>query len=109
MVFSIEINFILAGQIKRTISKKASCTTNLSLVKMEIANVVITKYHQCLKTEVKRGLARQENLVFPELVRIANLVRQGESIQLCCWCHPQKCHGDIIKACIEWLIDKKLI
>jgi Domain of unknown function (DUF4326) len=66
---------------------------------------VIAKYQEWLKTEVKRGLAGQESPVFNELVRITNLVRQGESIQLCCWCHPQPCHGDVIKTCIEWTID----
>jgi hypothetical protein len=70
---------------------------------------VITKYHQWLKTEVKRGLAEQDSPVFQELVRIANLTQQGKSIQLCCWCYPQQCHGDVIKACIKWLINKQLI
>lgn len=69
----------------------------------------IALYHQWLQTEVKRGLKGKDSPVFQELVRIANLIQQGESIQLCCWCYPRSCHGDVIKACIEWLIDKHLI
>lgn len=37
-----------------------------------------------------------------ELARLAKLA-QEQDVALACWCAPKSCHGDIIKAAIEFL------
>jgi len=65
---------------------------------------VVAKYRQWLWQEVqKRGE------VFDELVRIAERVKKGETVQLACWCKPLKCHGDVVKSCIEWMIKEGIV
>ena len=32
--------------------------------------------------------------------------RNSEDITLICWCKPNPCHGDILKAAIEWMASK---
>lgn len=39
---------------------------------------------------------------YDELIRIGRLSNEG-AVTLWCWCAPKKCHGDIIKAAIEWM------
>lgn len=39
-----------------------------------------------------------------ELVRIAEKVKAGEEVLLACYCAPKGCHGDVVKAAIEWMI-----
>ena len=41
---------------------------------------------------------------FVELCRIKDLVLAGQTIKLACWCAPLDCHGNIVKAAIEWMI-----
>jgi hypothetical protein len=38
-----------------------------------------------------------------ELRHLATIAQSGD-LQLGCWCSPQSCHGDVIKAAIEWVI-----
>jgi hypothetical protein len=37
-----------------------------------------------------------------ELAHLANLALE-QDLELACWCAPKSCHGDIIKAAIEFL------
>lgn len=45
--------------------------------------------------------------VYAEICRLKSLAESGDLILLC-WCkQPDKevaCHGDVVKACIEWLM-----
>jgi hypothetical protein len=36
-----------------------------------------------------------------ELIRIFNLVKDGQDVNLQCWCAPKRCHADSIKAILE--------
>jgi hypothetical protein len=60
---------------------------------------VIEKYRKWLWIEVQK-----HGEVFDELVRIASKVKNGETVQLVCWCKPLSCHGDVVKRCVEWMI-----
>lgn len=60
---------------------------------------VVEKYRRWLWNEYKK-----KGEVYKELWRIANKVKKGEKVQLMCWCAPYKCHGDVVKRCIEWMI-----
>jgi hypothetical protein len=42
---------------------------------------------------------------FDRLVELS----QKQPIQLMCFCHPKRCHGDILKSAIEWKIQQTLI
>lgn len=39
-----------------------------------------------------------------ELERIADTVRGGQDVALACWCAPQACHGDVVKAALHWML-----
>jgi len=60
---------------------------------------VIGKYRVWLWKQVK---ARAE--VFEELVRIKRKA-EAEDVYLVCWCKPLACHGDVVKACVEWMLN----
>ena len=38
------------------------------------------------------------------LANLAALVKSGQRVQLGCWCVPGPCHGEIVKACVLWLV-----
>lgn len=40
--------------------------------------------------------------LYQELVKLAEESKHRPIILVCC-CKPRACHGDILKACIEWL------
>lgn len=43
-----------------------------------------------------------------ELYRLAEINRQQVNLYLACWCAPESCHGDIIKAAIQYLNSQHL-
>ncbi len=59
---------------------------------------VIARYRAWLWDQVA---ARNE--VFAELVKIKGMAERGE-VYLVCWCKPLACHGDVVKACVDWMI-----
>jgi hypothetical protein len=61
---------------------------------------VIQQYRQWLWKEVKKG----EGKVWDELIRLLGQLRSGQKLKLVCWCAPRKCHGDVIKACLLWML-----
>lgn len=61
---------------------------------------VVEKYRQWLWQEYQKNGA-----VRAKLEAIADRVLNGEKIDLVCWCAPGKCHGDVIKNCITWMIN----
>lgn len=65
---------------------------------------VLAMYKRKLWLEFNR-----KGKVYAELVRIAQKVKAGETVQLVCWCKPLACHGDIIKSCIEWMIKEGIV
>jgi hypothetical protein len=38
-----------------------------------------------------------------EVLRLAELHKNGTDLTLVCWCKPKPCHGDVIKRAIEYL------
>lgn len=64
---------------------------------------VVEKYRQWLWKKI-----RQKNRsVCQELNRLKRLSESG-SVNLVCWCSPKSCHGDVIKNCLEWMIDQNI-
>jgi len=61
---------------------------------------VILKYRYWLWELVQNKESEQ----MEELVRIANMVREGKNVKLMCYCKPLACHGDVVKRAVEWLL-----
>jgi len=62
---------------------------------------VLAKYRAWLWRQIQ-----QQNEVYRELLRLAELARKGD-LTLICWCkQPDEdggCHGDILKAAVTWI------
>ncbi len=41
--------------------------------------------------------------VWEALTELLDRVARGEDLNLLCHCRPHPCHGDVLKACLEWL------
>jgi len=65
---------------------------------------VIAKYKIWLWKEICSG----NPYVTRGLQDILWTVYSGEDVRLVCYCNPKACHADVIKACVEWLLPKKL-
>ncbi len=63
---------------------------------------VVQKYRSWLWRQIQL----QNKEVIRELARLANLAKRGD-LELACWCKPKACHGDVLKACIEWMLTEK--
>jgi hypothetical protein len=58
---------------------------------------VIAKYRVWLWGEIQK-----HGSVFDKLVELVELSKSGD-LTLVCWCHPKKCHADIIRNAIMWM------
>jgi hypothetical protein len=65
---------------------------------------VIQKYRQWLFAEIKN----EKSDARKELFYIA-FVALSRNILLGCWCHPQRCHAEIIKRAVQWLISTEQV
>lgn len=61
---------------------------------------VIAKYEVWLRGRIHSG----DREVLDELARLASIVVRLGHIELACFCAPQACHGDVIKAAIEEIL-----
>ena len=62
--------------------------------------IVMEKYKRHLWGEIKR----YDSEARLELFRLVRLARKGE-LYIGCYSAPKACHGDIIKAAIEWVLE----
>lgn len=50
-------------------------------------------------------LMQRDTAAKSELYIIArDAIGGGKAIDLLCWCSPEPCHGDIVKASVEWIL-----
>ena len=70
--------------------------------KVETRLDAIAEYRRWLWTQIQaaRGPA------FEALQQIKDRFTNGEKINLACSCHPQPCHGDVVKSAIEHLAQR---
>jgi Domain of unknown function (DUF4326) len=61
----------------------------------------IPAYRRWLWEQVKA----EQGPAYNELRRLVGQVAGGERIRLGCWCAPNPCHADVVKACVEWMVD----
>lgn len=55
----------------------------------------------CKKYEQHAAFQMQHNKAFAWRIRQLAQKSRVESLNLICWCAPQRCHGDTIKRLIE--------
>lgn len=60
---------------------------------------VIDKYRRWLWSQVKNRRGK----LYQSLKDLLLIGKQNKTLVLGCFCHPQPCHGDIIKKCLLWL------
>lgn len=48
----------------------------------------------------------QSSPEYVELIRLAELAR-NRPLNLACWCDPEKCHGDVIKSAIAYIVSRE--
>lgn len=62
-------------------------------------NQVIEKYRVWLWQQIKsRGPA------WEELKRLKQLLLQKQSLVLTCYCFPHRCHAEVIRSCLHWMV-----
>lgn len=74
------------------ISAKVGNPFSMRQYTKEERELVISKYDKMLE---EQPLDHHHHKI---IGRIAERVRQGRSVALFCWCRPQACHCDVIKA-----------
>jgi hypothetical protein len=47
-------------------------------------------------------LQDEQSPQYKEIKRLALLYKKGQEIRLVCFCKPFACHGDVVKAAVEW-------
>ncbi len=62
----------------------------------------IAEYRRWLWTQIQSA----KGPAFAALQQIKDRVKTGEKINLACSCHPQPCHGDVVKSAVEHLAQR---
>lgn len=62
----------------------------------------VEMYRRWLWGHVRGGAGN----VYSELMRLKSLAEQGD-LTLVCWCVPERCHAEVVKAAIEWLMRRE--
>jgi hypothetical protein len=69
---------------------------------------VVYRFKKYLWKNMKLGIAGKPNKIWEELLNIKRTTQhleiEGLDFHLVCWCSPLSCHGDAIKAAVEWMI-----
>lgn len=63
---------------------------------------VVANYRKYLWSQIQMGDSR----IMGELQQLKAIAQSGE-LNLLCYCAPRQCHGDVVKACIEWMIEQE--
>lgn len=63
-------------------------------------DAVVEQYRRWLWQQVRS----REGAAWGELVALARRLQAGEPIRLGCWCAPRRCHGNVVAACLGWMV-----
>lgn len=58
----------------------------------------IAKYRRWLWSKIQY----QDTQVIDALNKIVRCALLKDTVILGCWCKPKACHGDVVKACVDW-------
>lgn len=63
---------------------------------------VVAKYKVWLNQQIAHVASDDPRRPINDILdTLVNAHRDGEDINLVCWCSPKQCHGDVVKAFIE--------
>ena len=93
----------IAGENRKLILPASPLASPWTLDKESDRPIVMEKYKRHLWGELKC----YDSPARLELFRLVRLAKEGD-LCLGCYCAPRQCHGDIIKAAIEWIIEKEI-
>ena len=85
--------------------KQSPLANQWKLGSLASSEEILTNYRRWLWEEIKA-----KGKTWLELQRIVKLVMSGQNVKLICWCKnpasgkDNPCHGDIVKAALEWMI-----
>ena len=100
-------NVIYIGRANKTYNLPASPLANPYVLGRDgDREEVIEKYSKWLQLNVQRyfDYPQRGNAVFSELKRIHLETKKNNELTLMCWCRShEKCHGDIIVNCLNWM------
>lgn len=74
-----------------------------ALYKVRDRDTAVDMYEIWLRKELQEA---RNGPLFEALNEVAELARSGD-VTLVCWCHPQRCHGDVIKKIIEEALNQE--
>ncbi len=81
------------GRFNPRIGKESPLHNPFRLQKHEAKGSTLERYERYLDEKI----AERDPIIMNELNRLIGIARQGD-LYLGCWCSPQPCHGDIIRA-----------
>jgi hypothetical protein len=62
----------------------------------------IAEYRQWLWAQIQG----KNPAVLKQLNYLLNTYAHEGAVEIECWCKPKACHGDVIKACLIWAMEK---
>jgi hypothetical protein len=89
-----------AGYFSVNIMRPSILGNPFFLVDEAKRDVVIGQYKEYLWAQMRNP----DSIVFKTLLKYA---QTANDIALLCCCKPKNCHGDVVKAAIEWIRDNK--
>ena len=85
------------------IDRRSPLGNPFKMHKPEDRDDVIKQYRVWLSRQLSGAEDIELNQrVLDELKRLLHIA-QNKQLNLICWCAPKACHGDVIKACLEWM------
>jgi|SRR4028118_111974 hypothetical protein len=103
-------NTIYIGRANKTYNLPASPLANPYVIcKDGQREEVVQKYRVWLHEQVKEGLSGKKNSAWEELKALKKQAKTNGFLRLACWCkEDEKCHGDIVINCLNWMNDNNL-
>ena len=77
--------------------------------KESIADIIVGTRDKSIDLYEKYFYDKIENndiLFISELNKMLDFYKENKELNICCWCSPKRCHGDIIKDYLEKEIKK---
>lgn len=85
----------MLGETGEPIGKPSPLGYPFDIDKDEPAEETVEKYRKWFNKKRRYGKAHAE------LVRLYRKAKTQGHLELCCWCAPKPCHGDVIKEFLE--------
>jgi hypothetical protein len=69
---------------------------SIAKYKVDSRDIAIDKYEEYFKEKIKT-----DQKFIDELNKLIDFYLLNKQLNLCCWCYPKRCHGEIIKNYLE--------